>query len=230
MKKLGLIGGSGPESTLIYYKEINQRIHELSGNTFFPEFTIENINLYRISEYRLSDDQEGMKNYLLEHIRNLASAGCDMAALTAGTLHMVYDALAMESPIPLISIPAAVSETAAERGYRKVGLLGTDVTMRKDFLKKPFIAKGIEVITPDEEDMVYVNDRIFNELENGVILKSTEEGLIRIIEKMKQEHGIEAVILGCTELPLILNQQNSPVDVLDIMRIHIDALTKLMME
>lgn len=230
MKKLGLIGGSGPESTLVYYKEINTRINQMSGETCFPEFTIESINLYRISEFRVADDMEGMKEYLLKGIRNLAAAGAEIGALTAGTLHMVFDDLAKESPIPLISIPEIVSKVAKERGYRKVGILGTDVTMKKDFMKKPFMEKGIDVIAPKEEEMELVNHRIFTELENAIIKPSTEKELIDIINRMKEENGIEAVILGCTELPLILNQGNSPVDVLDIMRIHIEELTKIMME
>ena len=230
MKKLGLIGGSGPESTLVYYKEINMRINEMSNETCFPEFTIESINLYKISEYRMADDMEGMKNYLLKAIQNLAAAGAQIGALTAGTLHMVYDDLAKESSIPLISIPEIVSRVAEERGYHKVGILGTDVTMKKDFMKKPFRMKGIEVVAPTEEEMELVNHRIFTELENAIIKPSTEKELIDIIRRMKEEDGIEAVILGCTELPLILNQMNSPVDVLDIMRIHIEELTKIMMK
>lgn len=196
----------------------------------FAEIAIESVNLYKALGYCGEENYEALEKYLLNAIHNLAKGGAEIAALTAGTMHIVYDRLKEQSPIPLISIPETVSEVAVKKGYQKVGLLGTVFTMQKDFLKQPFMQKGIQIVTPAKEDMQLVNEKISRELEYGIVKKSTEEELVNIIEKMKSEQGIEAVSLGCTELPLILNQENCPVDCLDIMQIHIEKLSELVMQ
>ncbi len=162
-------------------------------------------------------------------INNLVNGGAELVALTAGTMHVVYDEIKDRVHVPLVSIPDAVSEAAASHKFNKVGLLGTIFTMQNDFFEKAFTEKGIDVVTPSDEDMMLVNERISKELEYGIIKDSTREELINIIMKMKNTQAIEAVILGCTELPLILNSDNCPVDCLDIMDIHIDKLVRLVM-
>lgn len=226
MKKLGLIGGTGPESTLVYYKEINRQIHMKTGGTAFPEISIESVNLYKALQY-VADEE--LSNYLSDAINNLVNGGAELIALTAGTMHVVYDEIKDKVHVPLIGIPDAVSEAAALHKYNKVGLLGTIFTMQNDFFKKPFTEKGIDVVTPSNEEMILINERISKELEYGIIKDSTREELVNIIMKMKDEQAIEAVILGCTELPLILNSDNCPVDCLDIMDIHIGRLVRLVM-
>ena len=150
--------------------------------------------------------------------------------MTAGTMHIVYADLKGKIKIPLISIPESVCEAAMQRGYRKIGLLGTIFTMREDFFKKPFVDRGIEIVIPREEEMIHVNERISQELEYGIVKDSTREELVSVITAMRDQHGIEAVILGCTELPLILNAGNCPVDCLDTMQIHINRLVELLTE
>lgn len=229
MKKLGLIGGTGPESTLVYYKEINRQIHMKTGGTAFPEISIESVNLYKALQYVADEKYEELSNYLSDAINNLVNGGAELIALTAGTMHVVYDEIKDKVHVPLIGIPDAVSEAAALHKYNKVGLLGTIFTMQNDFFKKPFTEKGIDVVTPSNEEMILINERISKELEYGIIKDSTREELVNIIMKMKDEQAIEAVILGCTELPLILNSDNCPVDCLDIMDIHIGRLVRLVM-
>lgn len=123
-----------------------------------------------------------------------------------------------------------MSEAVVNRGYKKVGLIGTIFTMEKDYFKKPFKDKGIEVITPSLDKMNLVNEKINNELEQGIIKESTRKELIQVVDQMKEKNGIEAIILGCTELPLILNKDNCPVDCLDIMEIHINKLVELIIK
>ncbi len=229
MKKLGLVGGTGPESTLVYYKEINRQIHMKTGGTAFPEISIESVNLYRALGYVADEKYEELSSYLSDAINNLVNGGAELVALTAGTMHVVYDELKDRVHVPLVSIPDAVSEAAALHKFNKVGLLGTIFTMQNDFFTKAFTEKGIDVVMPSDEDMMLVNERISKELEYGIIKDSTREELINIIMKMKNTQAIEAVILGCTELPLILNSDNCPVDCLDIMDIHIDKLVRLVM-
>lgn len=230
MKKIGLIGGTGPESTLLYYKEINRLVNERTKGKEFPEITIESVDLIKAVGFCKDEDYDGIENYLLDKLNNLAKCNVDFVALTAATMHIVYDRVNVKSPVTLISIPEVVSDYAKDKGYKKIGLLGTIFTMKKDYLKIPFIRKEIEIVTPSEDDMVLVNKRISEELEYGIIKKSTEDELISIIEKMKKEQGIEAIILGCTELPLILNERNCPVDCLDIVEIHIRRLVDLITE
>lgn len=229
MKKLGLVGGTGPESTLVYYREINRLINGATNGEEFPELSIESVNLYRVLGYVENEKYEELKKYLLNAINNLVDGGAEVVALTAGTMHVVYDAIKDKVGVPFISIPETVSEIAVRQNYSKVGLLGTIFTMREDFFKKSFREKGIEVVTPSDEDMLLVNERISTELEYGIVKDSTREELINIIAEMREQKGIEAVILGCTELPLILNSGNCPVDCLDIMKLHISKLVELIM-
>ncbi|MDE6387924.1 MAG: amino acid racemase [Lachnospiraceae bacterium] len=228
MKKLGLVGGTGPESTLVYYREINRLMNMRTNGKAFPEISIESVNLYRALGYVSDERYEELSRYLLDAINNLVNGGAEVVALTAGTMHVVYDELKDKVHVPFISIPDAVSEEAVLHNYNKVGLLGTIFTMRNDFFKKAFSEKGIDIVTPSDEDMLLVNERISKELEYGIVKDSTREELIGIIARMKEQQGIEAVILGCTELPLLLSANNCPVDCLDIMDIHINKLVRLM--
>lgn len=229
MKKIGLIGGTGPESTLIYYKELNRIINEKMGNKLFPEITIESLDLHKALGYCIDEKYELLEKYLLDAINNLAKCGAQIGALTAATMHIVYDTLKEKSPIPLISIPETVCEVAVNRGYKKIGLLGTIFTMQKNYMKTPFTKKGIEIVIPSNNDLQLVNHRISTELEYGIVKESTRKELIDVIEKMKDD-GAQAIILGCTELPLILNQENCPIDCLDIMKIHIEKIAELAMK
>ena len=148
-EKIGLAGGTGPESTLIYYKELNRRINERSGGTDFPEIIIESLNLNRALGYVEREQYEELAAYVLQAIRNLEKSGAQVIALTAATMHIVYDMVAQKVNTPFISIPETAAEYAASKGYHRVGLLGTIFTMEKDYLSKAFISRGIEVIVPD---------------------------------------------------------------------------------
>lgn len=228
MKKLGLVGGTGPESTMVYYRELNKRIHEKTNGEEFPEIVIESVNLYKALGMVANEEYEELDRYLSKAIFNLEACGADIVALTAGTMHVVFEKLESKVNVPFISIPEAVAELAVSKGYKKVGLLGTIFTMEKDYLSKAFVKKGIEVIVPSEENRILVNERISKELEYGIVKETSTNELISVIEEMREKSGIEAVILGCTELPLALNENNCPVECLDIMDIHIQKLVKLM--
>lgn len=228
MKKLGLVGGTGPESTMVYYRELNKRIHEKTNGEEFPEIVIESVNLYKALGMVANEEYEELDRYLSKAISNLEACGADIVALTAGTMHVVFEKLESKVNVPFISIPEAVAELAVSKGYKKVGLLGTIFTMEKDYLSKAFVKKGIEVIVPSEENRILVNERISKELEYGIVKETSTNELISVIEEMREKSGIEAVILGCTELPLALNENNCPVECLDIMDIHIQKLVKLM--
>lgn len=227
MKKIGLIGGTGPESTLVYYKELNGRLNKAAGGKAFPEIAIESVDLFKALDLVSKEKYDELAAYIGERIANLEKGGAQIIALTAATMHVVFDKLKPSVHVPFISIPEAAAEKADAKGYKKVGLLGTIFTMEKDYLSKAFVDRGIEVFTPSKEDRLVVHDCIANELEYGIVKEESQAELISVIEKMKKEQGIEAVILGCTELPLALNENNCPVDCLDIMEIHIQKLVEL---
>lgn len=230
MKKLGLVGGMGPESTISYYHDIVYGVQKRIGKNFFPNLVIESVNVFDI--LRLCDEQkyDKLTNYLIQAIQNLIESGADFIALSANTPHIVFDRLQEQSSVPLVSIVEATCNEAIRLNKHKVGLLGTIFTMKEDFFKKPFYSSGIEIITPTAQEMEYINLKISSELELGIVKEETLQGFQKIIKRMQQEESIEAVILGCTELPLLLNDEVSPIPCLDTMKIHIQHLIDLIIE
>lgn len=226
MKKIGLVGGTGPESTLMYYKELNSRIDKIKDGKAMPDIVIESVNFRKAWEYVCSERYDLLTDYLAEKVTYLQNSGAEVISLTAVTMHLVIDDIIAKTNADLISIPKAVCKEALSAGYKKIGLLGTIFTMEKDYMKKDFLEAGIEVCVPDKEDRDLVAKRIYEELEAGIVKESTLKELQGIIAKMRDEKGIEAVVLGCTELPLILNSANCPVPCLDSVEIHINELIK----
>lgn len=228
MKKLGLVGGMGPESTIPYYHDIVYGVQKRVG--YFPALTIESVDVFRVLDLCKKEKYEELSNYLMEAISHLAASGADFAALSANTPHIVFEELQKRSPIPLVSILESTCEEAKRRHMAKVGLLGTIFTMEKEFFKKPFLRSQIEIITPNADEKEYVNQKIASELELGVVKDETRAEFSRIINRMKQEDQIQAVILGCTELPLLFQGTEPPIECLDTMQIHIQTLVNRILE
>lgn len=230
MKKLGLVGGMGPESTIPYYHDIVYGVQEALGESIFPELSIESVNVFEILRLCREKQYDKLTEYLIGAINNLAKSGADFAALSANTPHIVFDKLKEQSPIPLISIVEAACEEAKLRGLKKIGLLGTIFTMTGEFFKAPFVKNGIQIIVPTESEIELVNDKISTELELGIVKEETLLFFQKVISRMKDEDGIEAIVLGCTELPLLLNDEVSPVPCLDTMQIHVRSIIKTIVE
>jgi aspartate racemase len=224
MRKLGLVGGMGPESTIPYYHDIVYGVQSRIGNDFFPELTIESVNVFKVLRLCEEEKYDELTEYLMKAIINLERSGVDFAALSANTPHIVFDALKCQSNIPLVSIIETTCAEALRLDLTKIGLLGTKFTMTGSFFKEPFERKNIEIITPESSEIIYVNDKISKELEHGIIKEETLCQFQKIIHRMKDEHEIQAIVLGCTELPLLLNDKVSPVLCLDTMKIHVQAL------
>ena len=224
MKKLGLVGGMGPESTVPYYRGIIYGVRERMGSNVLPFLSLESVDVFDIQRFCNEGRYDELTGYLLAAVRNLAAAGAEFAALSANTPHIVFDQLKQQTPIPLVSIIEAACEEAERRGLSRLGLMGTIFTMKGSFFKKPFEEKGIQVISPREEEMAYINEKIYTELEFADVREGTREGLVRIIRRMVEEDGIQAIILGCTELPLALDDRICPVPCLVSMKIHVQAL------
>ena len=227
MKKIGLVGGTGPESTLMYYKELNSRIDTLTNGKAMPDVVIDSVNFRRAWEYVSEGRYEELTDYLAEKVENLKKAGADIITLTAGTMHIVYDEIVEKTGVNLVSIPKAVCDEVVSKGIKKVGLLGTVFTMEKDYMKKDLLAAGVEVFVPEKAERDLLAKRLLEELELGIVKESTYREYVDVINRMKNEDGIEAVILGCTELPLLLNADNCPIMCLDAVEIHIKKLIEL---
>ena len=227
MKKIGLVGGTGPESTIMYYKELNTQIDEITANKNMPELSIESVNFRKAWELVSTQQYKELADYLSEKVNKLVGSGAEIIALTAATMHIVFEEVESSTQISLISIPKAVCNEVLKRGYKKVGLLGTIFTMEQDYMKKDLLQAGIDVIVPDKEDRELVAKRIYEELEVGIVKESTLQEFHEIINKMQKIHGIEAIVLGCTELPLMLNDDNCMLPCLDSVAIHIKELIEL---
>lgn len=230
MKKLGLVGGMSPESTIPYYHDIVYGVQKKLGKDCFPTLTIESVNVFDVLGFCGEQKYDELVDYLSAAIDNLKKSGADFAALSANTPHIVFDRLKERAEIPLVSIVEAARDEALRLNLRKIGLMGTIFTMKGEFFKKPFVESGIEIVVPSEAEMGLVNSRIVTELERGIVKDETREEFLQIINRMKSEAGIEAIVLGCTELPLILNDKVSPVPCLDTMKIHIQTLIDMIVE
>ncbi|MBO7425444.1 MAG: amino acid racemase [Clostridiales bacterium] len=230
MKKIGLVGGTGPESTLMYYKKLNDEIDRLTGGKAMPDIAIESVDFHRAWRYVTDGRYDLLTDYLGEKLRSLEKVDSEVISLTAVTMHVVFDELNEKIKSPIVSIPKAVSEEVVSKGIKRIGLLGTIFTMEKEYMKKDLIDSGVEVFVPNEDERKLIGKRIYEELERGIVKDSTLKELTDIINRMKEDDGIEGVILGCTELPLILDQENCPITCFDAVEIHIHKLIELALE
>jgi aspartate racemase len=224
MKTLGIMGGLGPESTIDYYGKIIALYRERTGDGSYPQFIINSINMKKGLDFMEANNLAGMAEYLLEEIGKLARAGATFGLISANTPHIVFDQVASKAPIPLISIVEATCAAAQARKLKRLALLGTRYTMQATFYPKVFSREGIELLVPGPEDQTYIHDKYLNELVSGKFLADTRAGLLAIVDRMKEKHDIDGVILAGTELPLILrDREHNGIPFLDTTQIHCEA-------
>ena len=224
MKLIGIIGGIGPESTIDYYRLFISTYRERRPDGGYPPVVINSIDLAKALKLVSSNDLAGLAAYMLEEIRRLARAGATHGLLSSNTPHIVFDELRRASPIPLISIVETACGAAAERKLRRVGLFGTRFTMQGGFYQSVFAREGIAVVIPESEDQEFIHDTYLNELVNGVVRVETRDRYVAIARHMKNRQGIEALILGGTELPLLLRDAiDIGMTLLDTARLHVEA-------
>ena len=225
MKTAGIIGGLGPESTIDYYRLIIAAYRERTQEDSYPSLIINSVSLSKVRDFITENRLPEVTLYLSAEVNRLAAAGADFGALSANTPHIVFDDLRRQSTIPLISIVEATCAAAAARGMKRVGLLGTRFTMQGRFYSDVFDRAGITLIAPSAEEQDYIHDKYLSELVNGIFLPETRERLLAIVESMNTRDGIEGLILGGTELPLILRaEQHGEVPFLDTTKIHVEEI------
>jgi aspartate racemase len=224
METLGIIGGIGPETTVEYYRRLIAAYRERSAEGRAPSLIINSIDSKKLVDLVTANELTEMTNYLVDEVARLARAGAGLALIAANTPHLVFDEVQGRSPIPMLSIVTAARDAAAAAGFRRLALFGTRFTMRAPFFPQSFMARQITIVVPNETEQSYIHDKYMNELFVGLILPETREGLLEIVQAMKERDGIEGVILGGTELSLILREGTAAgLPVLDTTQIHVDA-------
>ena len=225
MKTVGIIGGIGPESTIEYYRLIIAAYREQRSDESNPSIIINSVDVDRLLRWMGANELNAVTEYLADEIERLARAGADFGALAANTPHIVFDELSRRSAIPLISIVKATCDETQSRGLKRVALLGTSFTMQGRFYTDVFSQAGITIVVPRPDEQAYIHQKYTGELLHNVFLPETRDGLLTIVDRMKDSDNVEAVILGGTELPLILrDSEHHGIPFLDTTRIHVNRI------
>ncbi|MCX6112006.1 MAG: aspartate/glutamate racemase family protein [Proteobacteria bacterium] len=223
MKTIGLLGGMSYESSIEYYRMINKRVNQKLGDTHSSKCILFSLDFWEIQKHIIRKDWDTAKGLLINGAKVLERGGAELLILCANTAHKFADDVQEEIKIPLIHIADKTAEKISEAGIKKVALLGTRVTMEESFYRDRLKEKyNIDVITPGESDRQLMQDIIFNELCVGIIKDAAKDKFRAIIKSMYKQ-GAEGIILGCTEIPLLIKQEDSPVPTFDTTRIHAEA-------
>jgi aspartate racemase len=224
MKTLGIVGGIGPESTLEYYRFIIDSYREKRNDGSYPRVIINSINLQEVLRLLNAGRFPELAEHFAKEVTRLAAAGADFGLLAANTAHIVFDEVESQSPIPLISIVQATCEKAKNLGLKKIGLFGTRFTMQGHFYPEVFSKAGLRLAIPNQEEQTYIHEKYMSELINGILLPETREHLLGIVDALKKREAIEGLILGGTELPLILRDAGGGIPFLDTTKIHVESV------
>ncbi|WP_129952217.1 MULTISPECIES: aspartate/glutamate racemase family protein [unclassified Rahnella] len=220
MKTLGLIGGMSWESTVPYYRMINEQVKQQLGGLHSAKLFLYSVDFYDIEKLQMAGDWQQAGEILGNAAHSLARAGAQFIVVCTNTMHKVADDIERIGGLPLLHIADATAEKIAGQGLRKIGLLGTRFTMEQDFYRGRLQDKHqIDVVTPDEADRAIVHRIIYEELCLGVIRDDSREEYRRIIGKLEQQ-GVEGIILGCTEITLLVGEEDASVPVFDTTAIH----------
>lgn len=225
MKTIGLIGGITWVSTMEYYRLLNQGVNDALGGHNFCRCVVNSLNFQDIQDLRKTDDWEGTFQLLLDAAKTLVHAGADAILIGANTMHFAADRLQESIPVPIIHIANVTADAIATRGMRKVALLGTRYTMTMAFYKDKLRVRGIETIVPDEAEMNFIQQSIYEELCFGIFKEETKRKYRQIIERLAGE-GAQGVILGCTEIPMVIREGDVSISVFDTTQLHAAAAVK----
>lgn len=231
MKTLGIIGGTGPETTIEYYRRLIVGYRARSPEGRAPSLLINSIDSKKLVDLVTAGELTQMAQYLSEEVERLARAGAGLGLIAANTPHLVFDEVQGRSPIPLLSIVSATREAAAGAGLRRLALFGTRFTMQAAFFPENFQSRQIAIVVPNEEEQSYIHDKYMNELFFNLILPETRARLLEIAQAMKEREGVDGLILGGTELSLILREPTAAgLPVLDTTQIHVDAAIEWLLQ
>ena len=218
-KRIGILGGISAESTIRYYERIIRGYFERQNDYYYPEIVIFSLNFQRFTDLEDERDKDGYVSEIMSGVRALERAGAEFVVMAANSPHAVFDEIERLAKVPVLSIVKVTTEYAQRKRLRRLLLLGIKFTMRSSFYQDACREFGIEVVVPSGEEQDEVNRIIFEELARGVVRDESRRELVEIIDR----HTVDGVILGCTELPLILRQEDSSMVLIDTLELHAEA-------
>ena len=221
-RTIGILGGMSPESTIEYYQYITRAYTEQFGDYGYPEIIIDSVSFQPYVDWPAQGRWDLVTQGLVAAAKNLERAGADFIVIATNTMHLVLDDIQSQIDTPILSLLDAVADVIEEAGQKTVGLLGTQFTMEKNFYQAALAKRGIKVLTPNTDDRAFVNTVIYEELVAGSIRDESRQGYLRIIEKLAQS-GAEGIILGCTEIPLLVTSADTDLPLFDTTTIHARA-------
>jgi aspartate racemase len=219
MKTIGLVGGTGWISSAEYYRIINEETNKRSGGLTFSRCILYSVNYGEIDTYNKKNDKEGVFSLILDATLKLAGSGADCIVLCANTLHQFFERLEQETDLPFIHIADAVAKEIGRKKMSRVGLLGTKQTMEMDFYKSRLNERNIGVLIPEQSDRDFIQKTISDELLKGVFSDASRYRFVEICEEL-HGRGAEGIVLGCTEIPLLLKQENINIPIVNTLTIH----------
>ncbi|MEZ4868051.1 MAG: amino acid racemase [Caldilineaceae bacterium] len=219
MKRIGILGGISHESTAVYYQRLHSEYFARHRDYYYPEVLVYSLNFQKFTDYEECGDMASYVAYILTGLDALVRAGADVALLAANSPHAVFPQLVARAALPLLSIVEVTARAAKARGLQRLLLLGIRFTMQSTFYADTCARNGIEVITPQEQEQAEINRIIFAELVVGDFREESRQALLAIIDR----YPVDGVILGCTELPLLLRQTDTEVALLDTLTLHVQA-------
>ena len=219
LKTIGLIGGMSWESTVTYYKIINETVKEKLGGLHSAKCILYSVDFQEIEECQANGNWEKSGEILGEAAYNLEKAGADFIVICTNTMHKVINQIKEKISVPILHIAEMTAEKILEKGLKNIALLGTKYTMEQDFYKSKLIEKGINVIIPDKNDIEIINEVIYDELCLGTINSDSKKKFLEIVDKLRSK-GAEGIILGCTEIGLLIKNEDTDVPLFDTAIIH----------
>jgi aspartate racemase len=221
-KRIGILGGMSPESTVAYYEYITRTYIQRFGDYGYPEVLIYSVSFQPYVDWPNQDRWDLVADGLSQAAQKLAAAGADLILIATNTMHLVFDEVQTRVEVPMLSLLDATAEAILARGFDTVGLLGTRFTMEKGFYQDALARQGISTLMPDADDREYVHRVIYDELVAGKIRDESRAGYVAVIRKLV-ERGAEGIILGCTEIPLLVDEASAGVPLFDTTQIHAEA-------
>jgi aspartate racemase len=221
-KRIGILGGMSPESTVTYYEYITRTYTERYGDYGYPEILIYSVSFQPYVDWPQAGRWDLVAGGLSQAAQKLEEIGAGLIIIATNTMHLVYDQVQARVAVPVLSLLDAVGQAILAHGIKTVGLLGTQFTMEEGFYQEALAHQGIDVLVPDAGDRRYVNAVIYDELVAGQIRDESRAGYVAIIQKLATR-GAEAVVLGCTEIPLLVSERDAGLPLLDTTTIHAEA-------
>lgn len=230
MKKVGIVGGLGPASTIDYYRDIIDNYRKVYGDDVYPKIVIDSVNMKEITSRIEMKNYNEVADLILENIENLQKAGADFAVIASNSPHIAWNLMKDRVTIPVISIIDATCDYIVEQKYRKVLIFATKFTMKNGLYSNALNTRNIEWVLPSEGDIDILGDIIYPNLENGIVIEEDKQKMINIAEKYIQNNECDSILLGCTEIPLMIKENDVSVPVINTTKIHIESVGKMLLE